>query len=67
MELSNGNKQNPSRARRLGRRCNLKETLKAIMAMLLLIPMGLAILLAYCGAIIARCAMQILGVWEGDE
>jgi len=45
----------------------MKETLKAITALLLLLPMGLAILLAYCGAIIARCAMQILGVWEGDE
>jgi len=45
----------------------MKETLKAITALLLLLPMGLAILLAYCGAIIARFVMQILGVWEGDE
>ena len=45
----------------------MKETMKAIMALLLLLPMGLALLLAYCGAMIARFVMQIIGVWEVDE
>ena len=45
----------------------MKELLKYITALLLILPMGLALLLAYCGAMIARFVMQILGVWEVDE
>jgi len=42
----------------------MKETLKAIAALLLLLPMCVATLLAYVGALIASLVMQIMGVWE---
>ena len=42
----------------------MKELLKYITALLLLLPMGVAVLLAYGGALIARLVMQIMGVWE---
>lgn len=42
----------------------MKEILKAVAGLVLLVPIGIAVLMAYSGMIIARAAVGVMGIWE---
>lgn len=42
----------------------MKEFIKAVAGLVLLVPIGIAVLMAYSGMIIARAAVGVMGIWE---